>query len=183
MRAAVDDVVATADGKLEAVVAAVDEELRNGREGLTRSLDEIRSHVLDQTSLAEQQARGSERALRDGLAALGGQILESEEAFARAGEALRSAVDRLGEAIGETDRRMAAREDRLPVAAAAEARAYVAFAPTGAGYRLVEVDGAPPAVGDHVELRDEDEPLVVSRMSVSPLPLDLRPCVYLERPR
>ena len=56
----------------------------------------------------------------------------------------------------------------------------VAFASTPRGYRLVELeDGHVPDVGEHVELPDVGE-LVVLRRGPSPLPMDERVCVYLE---
>ena len=59
--------------------------------------------------------------------------------------------------------------------------AYVAFAPTPDGYRLIVVDGVMPEVGHTVELDGHDAPLVVTRVGASPIPLDDRPCAYLER--
>ena len=56
----------------------------------------------------------------------------------------------------------------------------VAFASTPRGYRLVELeDGHVPDVGEHVELPEVGE-LVVLRHGPSPLPADERVCVYLE---
>ena len=57
----------------------------------------------------------------------------------------------------------------------------VAFASTPRGYRLVELgDGPVPDVGQHIELPDVGE-LVVLRRGPSPLPADERICVYLEQ--
>ncbi len=169
-----------ADAKLEAVVRAVDDELQGRRADLEQSLFGLRSQIVDQAQLAEQQASASEHALRDGLAALGAQLAEGESAYLRAGELLRTSIERLGGAIGETDRRIAARAENLPVATASEAASHLAFAPTASGYRLVEVEGAAPAIGETVTLPGEELPLVAVRLGTSPLPLDLRPCVYLE---
>jgi len=75
-----------------------------------------------------------------------------------------------------------------PGVAAASARepipmlACVAFAPTSSGYVLVPLDGAVPAVGEVVELEDLGK-LHVLRHTPSPLPLDRRTCVILERRR
>ena len=60
--------------------------------------------------------------------------------------------------------------------------ACVAFAPTSSGYVLVPLDGAVPAVGEVVELEDLGK-LHVLRHTPSPLPLDRRTCVILERRR
>ena len=43
------------------------------------------------------------------------------------------------------------------------------------------VDGGAPEVGDTVELDGHEAPLVVTRVGASPIPLDDRPCAYLER--
>ncbi len=58
--------------------------------------------------------------------------------------------------------------------------AWVAFASTPRGYHLVTLDEGPvPDVGDHVELAELGE-LVVLRLGPSPLPLDERVCAFLE---
>jgi hypothetical protein len=59
--------------------------------------------------------------------------------------------------------------------------ACVGFASTPRGYRLVELgDGPVPDVGEHIELPDVGE-LVVLRRGPSPLPADERVCIYLEQ--
>jgi hypothetical protein len=58
---------------------------------------------------------------------------------------------------------------------------FLAFVPNGNGYGLQEVHGPPPAVGDPVSLAGDGDELVVTRIGRSPLPLDRRRCVYLER--
>ena len=68
--------------------------------------------------------------------------------------------------------------DGIPVT---EAEGCVAFAPTAAGYRLVEIPGAPPEIGAMVEIAECEGVLVVSRYGRSPLPFDGRPCAYLDR--
>ena len=45
-----------------------------------------------------------------------------------------------------------------------------------AGYTLRELDGDPPEPGH--EFEDGGRTLVVSKIGASPLPGDLRPCVY-----
>ena len=56
----------------------------------------------------------------------------------------------------------------------------IAFASTPRGYRLVELeDGRHPDVGEHVEVPEVGE-LVVLRRGPSPLPMDERICIYLE---
>ena len=128
-----------------------------------------------QLALGEEQVRVTERALRKGLASLGERLVDSEAAYADAGNALRRSIERLGAAVVEADARMA---DAIPVD---EAEGCVAFAPTAAGYRLVELPGARPELGSTLELDCSDGPLVVTRFGRSPLPLDGRPCAYLDR--
>jgi hypothetical protein len=53
---------------------------------------------------------------------------------------------------------------------------YVIFVWSPAGYSLREVEGDPPSVGD--EFEDGDRTLVVTKIGVSPLPGDRRPCAY-----
>jgi hypothetical protein len=77
-----------------------------------------------------------------------------------------------------SDADVAAREDEDDHAVAA----YLAFASTPRGYRLVVIDdGAAPDVGELIQLEELGE-LVVLRRGVSPLPHDERPCVFLEPP-
>jgi hypothetical protein len=123
----------------------------------------------------------TEHALRDGLAALAGRLGESEAAYVETGNALRASIEHLGRAISETDHRIATRAQADVEAVAAEATAFVAFVPTQEGYRLVACEGAPPEIGGRLELPGFDGALVVTRIGPSPLPLDERPCAYLER--
>jgi hypothetical protein len=58
--------------------------------------------------------------------------------------------------------------------------AWVAFASTTAGYRLVHVDGPVPAIGETISVPDVGE-VVVLRLGHSPMPNDARPCVFLEQ--
>ena len=67
-----------------------------------------------------------------------------------------------------------------PAVAEAANGCFLAFVPTASAYRLVELDGAPPAVGAEVSVDGSTDRLVVARVVQSPLPLDRRPCVYLE---
>jgi hypothetical protein len=53
------------------------------------------------------------------------------------------------------------------------ARGYVLFVWSPTGYSLRERSGKPPLVGDEVE-----DGLVVTKIGVSPIPGDLRPCAY-----
>jgi O-antigen/teichoic acid export membrane protein len=62
---------------------------------------------------------------------------------------------------------------------AAEETSFVAFAPTPDGYQLVECVGA-PVIGGIVDMPNHAPRLVITKLGRSPLPLDQRPCAYLE---
>ena len=77
-----------------------------------------------------------------------------------------------------------ARLDRLEetgeTAASSEAGdGYLLFAPAPSGYELVERTGSVPATGEVLELDEREGRYIVSRVIRSPLPGDIRPCVYL----
>ena len=55
---------------------------------------------------------------------------------------------------------------------------YLAFVPSHAGYRLMELDGGVPAAGQRIEVGDHA--YVVTKLGRSPLPLDDRRCAYLQ---
>jgi hypothetical protein len=64
---------------------------------------------------------------------------------------------------------------------APDAPGWLAFAPTPEGFRLLEVAGSTPEVGDAVDLPELDGSLVVTRVGRSPLPFDGRACAFLDR--
>ena len=170
-------------GELERVASSVGWRLERIEESLASedltalkiAVSELERRLEGQFAMGEEQVRATERALRKGLASLGGRLVDTESAYLEAGNALRRSIERLGAAVIEADARMA---DQIPVA---EAEGCVAFAPTPAGYRLLELPGSPPELGSTVELEECDGPLVVTRYGRSPLPLDSRPCAYLDR--
>ncbi len=137
---------------------------------------ELESRLEQQSAQQEEQVRVTERALRKGLASLGERLADTQTAYVDAGNALRRSIERLGAAVVEADARMA---DQIPVS---DVEGYVAFAPTSEGYRLVQVPGRPPELGATVEIDGIEGRLVVTRFGRSPLPLDSRPCAYLDRP-
>ena len=145
-------------------------------------LSELERRLEAEVSRADERTRATEDALREGLSALGARLAESESAYRDAGDALRRSIEGLGQVIVDADSRIAGR-DEPGFSGSLSADAYVAFAPTPDGYRLLAIDGGAPEVGDTVELDGHDHPLVVTRLGVSPIPLDDRPCVYLERTR
>ena len=53
---------------------------------------------------------------------------------------------------------------------------YLVFVWSPSGYTLEERDGEPPKVGEDVEV--DDRRLRVTKVGVSPLPGDQRPCVF-----
>jgi DNA repair exonuclease SbcCD ATPase subunit len=154
--------------RLEQALAADDTgELRE----LVASLAE---RLERQSALADEQVRVTERALRKGLASLGARLVESEGAYVEAGDALRRSIERLGRVVSDADR---AADAGRPV----DERSHLAFVPTGEGYRLAELDGRAPDVGADVDVPGVEGSLRVTRVSRSPLPLDSRSCVFLER--
>ena len=170
-------------GELERVASSVGWRLERIEESLASDhsaelqakVAQLAGRLDEQAALGEEQVRVTERALRKGLASLGERLVDTESAYADAGKALRRSIERLGAAVVEVDARMA---DRVPVS---EEEGCVAFAPTAEGYRLIEIPGPPPDIGSSVELDGCDGPLVVTRYGRSPLPLDGRPCAYLDR--
>lgn len=57
------------------------------------------------------------------------------------------------------------------------AASHTLFAPSGAGYEIVEADGPPPRAGDPVVVGGRG--YHVLRVGRSPFPSDRRPCVFL----
>ena len=170
-------------GELERVASSVGWRLERIEESLASDdsaelqakVAALATRLEEQAALGEEQVRVIERALRKGLASLGERLVDTESAYADAGKTLRRSIERLGAAVVEADARMA---DQVPVS---EEEGCVAFAPTPEGYRLIEIPGPPPEIGSSVELDGCDGRLVVTRYGRSPLPLDGRPCAYLDR--
>ncbi len=149
---------------------------------LRQALADVEQRLEAQEARQAEQVSVTERALRKGLASLGDRLTESEAEYLQAGNALRRSIERLGSAIVEADVAAAERGSEETLALHhANATSYVAFAPTADGYRLVAVEGRPPEIGAHVELPQCEGELVVTRLGASPIPLDTRPCAYLER--
>jgi len=144
-------------------------------ERLRAAVAELERRLDQQVAQQEEQVRVTERALRKGLASLGERLADTQTAYLDAGNALRRSIERLGAAVVEADARLA---DQIPVS---EVDGYVAFAPTSEGYRLVQVPGKAPELGATVQIEGIEGPLVVTRFGRSPLPLDSRPCAYLDR--
>ena len=58
---------------------------------------------------------------------------------------------------------------------------HLLFLPTPHGYLLLEESGAPPNVGDVLDLLEGPaNQAVVAKVTSSPLPQDRRPCAYLQ---
>ncbi len=172
----VERLVASVGWRLE----RIEESLAAG--GAHEAIERLEQRLEAQAAQAEEQVRVTEKALRKGLASLGAQLAESQGAYAESGDALRRSIERLGSAVSDTDARIAGREAASEVSAPyAAATEFVAFAPTEEGYRLVVVGAPLPAVGDEIELPEAPGRLVVTRIGASPLPLDSRPCAYLDR--
>ncbi len=78
-------------------------------------------------------------------------------------------------------RPLASQADGRPTVAT-DSSTFLVFAPTPDGYRLIECDGTMPPPGGEVRVPGYEGTFVVSRLGVSPLPFDVRPCAYLEAP-
>lgn len=85
------------------------------------------------------------------------------------------------EAELEVLKRRAGTEVEPLAAAQAAPLHHLLFVPGAKGYALVEREGAAPGLGSCVE--GEESAYVVSKVGRSPLPLDSRPCAYLQRAR
>jgi len=124
----------------------------------------------------EAAALATAQAIRDGLAELGRRVTATEEAYVESGRTLRRSIEGLGNAISGADAHL----ERARVEAG-DYTEYVAFVQTDDGYRVVDCDGAPPFLGQVIELPGEEGTMLrVARLGRSPLPFDDRPCAYLE---
>ncbi len=141
---------------------------------IAAQLAAVHAKVELETSVSDERARATERAIRKGLASLGERLVAGEQAYLEAGTALRRSLERLGAAVVEADARI--EDEPLDPPGVG----YVAFVPTVDGYRLRPMDGVAPGIGELVELGHDEPAMRVGRVTVSPLPLDRRPCVYLE---
>lgn len=56
---------------------------------------------------------------------------------------------------------------------------HVLFVSKPTGYELVPREGEPPGVGAKVQLDGQEGTWFVTRIGLSPLPADKRPCAYL----
>ena len=62
-------------------------------------------------------------------------------------------------------------------------RSHVLFVATPTGYRLLEREGAPPGLGEELELAEIGGRLVVTKLGRAPLPGERRPCAFLDELR
>jgi DNA repair exonuclease SbcCD ATPase subunit len=166
---------------LEARLALTERALVAGPDAtLEARLVAIEERLAAEVAQAEERSKATGRALRKGLASVAAELSEREGAYAAAGNELRRSIERLGRAVVDADVRIAVREDEATLAAVHRAAlSHVAFVPTEDGYRLLPMDGPPPPLGTLVPMDGRE--LLVTRIGVSPLPLDERPCVYLAR--
>jgi hypothetical protein len=90
-------------------------------------------------------------------------------------------LDEIETELAEQRRRLAALERGLvpPAERQQAARAHLLFVPAPSGYGLIEREGALPPLGG--ELVTDEGRFFVSRIGRSPLPLDGRPCAYVQR--
>jgi chromosome segregation ATPase len=123
----------------------------------------------------EAATRATAQAIRDGLAELGRRLTASEEAYLESGRGLRRSIEGLGLAISAADGHLGRSLEE------GGQTAYVAFVTTDDGYRVVDCEGAPPFLGQVIELPGHEGTMLrVARLGRSPLPFDDRPCAYLE---
>ena len=148
---------------------------------LDARIEQLERRIDADSARGDEQVRATEEALREGLAALGSRLAETESSYLEAGSALRRSIERLGAAIVEADGFVAHQVPAAVLADVPQTGPYLAFVPNDTGYGLRELDGPVPAIGASVLVPDGDDDLVVSRVGRSPLPLDRRRCVYLER--
>ena len=155
--------------------------------------DETIEYLLAQ--IEERDARLAELAPRleeqwAKLAAAEAMLEERDRELAElkpADESRQDTIKRLLVQLEEREARLAevaleAKGEAMHVEAQETAVSHLLFVPTASRYLLVEQEGAPPLVGTELELAGicEDR-LVVSKLTRSPLPLDRRPCAYLQR--
>ena len=139
-------------------------------------MGELERRLEEQAAIGEEQVRATERALRKGLASLGERLVDTESAYADAGNALRRSIERLGAAVVEADARMA---DQIPVA---EGEGCVAFAPTSDGLPAGRASRAAP--GDRVDRRARGVRRAARRHALRPLAAPARqPPLRVPRPR
>jgi hypothetical protein len=144
-------------------------------EELRFRVEAVHRRVEEEISLGDQRTKATEKALRKGLAGLGERLVASEQAYVEAGSALHRSIQRLGAAVVEADARLAGEPLDPP------ATGFVAFVPTADGYRLTALDGPVPALDAVIEVDGFEALHRAIRITRSPLPLDRRACVYLER--
>ena len=124
---------------------------------LDSRIDGLERRIEADSARADEQVRATEEALREGLAALGGRLAETESSYIEAGDALRRSIERLGAAIVEAD---SFAPEHVPAAAPADepqTGPFLAFVPSGGGYGLRELEGTVPAVGSSVSIADGDD--------------------------
>lgn len=122
----------------------------------------------DEPRLRLVASQSRRRADDAGLAALDGRL-----------EALQWQVEELTARLAQTESRLHD-EGKAGSAESLPAR-FVLFVPLADRYELVERQGALPRIGSEVELSEAGAArFVVSKLGRSPLPVDPRPCVYLQ---
>ncbi len=197
--------VAKRIGRLEKAIAA-----RRDDHTIEPRLEAVEQAVVRQGKAAAAHRKSVEKGVRKGLDRLTRQVTESSGAYLGASDSFRRTLETLGEALATTEspvspadhesrkgskkakraeggkqakhgkRQWSGADANGAAAPVAEAESYVAFVPTSAGYRLIELSGSAPRAGDDVDA-GANGILRVRRVSRSPLPFDERPCAYLER--
>jgi hypothetical protein len=109
------------------------------------------------------------RARDAAAAAVGDNVFDLDE--------WREQVDRANAEVAPVPGDRGAEADSEPV----PAPSFLALAATTGRYLLIECDGPVPGVGDRIALTGLDGSFTIVRHGCSPLPLDARPCVCVER--
>lgn len=128
--------------------------------------------------LAEIRAGALESALAAGSAASAGREGGESGRPKKAKKAKKHGKGKKHRQVEQDDR---SAQPAPSVDAEPPAVGWLAFAPTPEGFRLLELGGSAPEVGETVELSELDGSLVVTRVGRSPLPFDTRPCAFLDR--
>ena len=152
-------------------------ELTEERDALLANLGAL---TIELASVREEAAVLAER--NQSLDNMSSRLVDAEARVVRetAGhaETRRVLAQALADLVGGSPAASSARA----VSLAAPESAFLLFAPVGTGYELLERTGLRPEPGAELEVEElSGARFAVAKVGRSPLPLDARPCLYLER--
>jgi hypothetical protein len=148
---------------------------------------------LERRAAELERQREEERERRETVEASAREQVRRTEELSRArdgderrAEAAEAQAERHELRVRELEQRCVELEETLAAADAvpdrdgtpAAASRHLLFVQAGAGYELLEREGAPPERGDAVEL--DETRFVVVKLGCSPIARDRRPCAYLQ---